>query len=79
MRTASHHRPRNLPDSKELRIALVCYGGVSLAIYMHGVTKEIQKLVEASAAYDSDPSNNPFAQGTTERAYWAWPTTTTSG
>ena len=68
MRTAS--RPRNLPDSKELRIALVCYGGVSLAIYMHGVTKEIQKLVEASAAYDADSSNNPFAQGTTERAYW---------
>ena len=26
---------------KELRIALVCYGGISLAVYMHGVTKEI--------------------------------------
>lgn len=26
---------------KELRLALVCYGGVSLAVYMHGVTKEI--------------------------------------
>jgi hypothetical protein len=23
---------------KELRIALVCYGGVSLAVYMHGAT-----------------------------------------
>jgi hypothetical protein len=33
---------------KELRIALVCYGGVSLAVYMHGVTKEIWKLVRAS-------------------------------
>ena len=36
---------------KELRIALVCYGGVSLAVYMHGVTKEIWKLARASSAY----------------------------
>ena len=36
---------------KELRLALVCYGGVSLAIYQHGVTKEILKLVRASRAY----------------------------
>jgi patatin-related protein len=35
---------------KELRIALVCFGGVSLAIYMHGITKEIQKLARASGA-----------------------------
>lgn len=33
---------------KELRIALVCYGGVSLAVYMHGVTKELWKLARAS-------------------------------
>ena len=36
---------------KELRIALVCYGGVSLAIYMHGVTKELWKLARASRAF----------------------------
>lgn len=36
---------------KELRFALVCYGGVSLAVYMHGVTKEILKLVRASRDY----------------------------
>ena len=36
---------------KELRIALVCYGGVSLAVYMHGVTKEIWKLARASRAF----------------------------
>ncbi|MGE0023082.1 MAG: patatin-like protein [Hyphomicrobium sp.] len=36
---------------KELRIALVCFGGVSLAVYMHGISKEILKLVRASAAY----------------------------
>lgn len=33
---------------KELRLAVVCFGGVSLAIYMHGVTKELLKLVRAS-------------------------------
>ncbi len=26
---------------KELRLALVCYGGISLAVYMPGITKEI--------------------------------------
>ncbi len=35
---------------KELRLALVCYGGISLAVYMHGVTKEIWRLVRASRA-----------------------------
>jgi patatin-related protein len=35
---------------KELRIALVCFGGVSLAIYMHGISKEILKLIRASGA-----------------------------
>jgi patatin-related protein len=34
---------------KELRIALVCFGGVSLAVYMHGISKEILKLVRASS------------------------------
>ena len=34
---------------KELRFALVCFGGVSLAIYMHGITKEVLKLVRASS------------------------------
>ena len=35
---------------KELRVALVCFGGVSLAIYMHGICKEVLKLVRASSA-----------------------------
>ncbi len=38
---------------KELRLALVCYGGVSLAVYMHGVTKEILKLARASRDYQT--------------------------
>lgn len=33
---------------KELRLALVCYGGISLAVYMHGITKEIWRLARAS-------------------------------
>jgi patatin-related protein len=36
---------------KELRLALICYGGVSLAIYMHGVTREIWHMVRASRAF----------------------------
>jgi patatin-related protein len=35
---------------KELRLALICYGGVSLAVYMHGITKEIWHLARASQA-----------------------------
>lgn len=36
--------------AKELRLGLVCYGGSSLCIYMHGITKEINRLVSASAS-----------------------------
>lgn len=35
-------------QEKELRLALVCFGGISLAVYMHGISKEILKLVRAS-------------------------------
>ena len=38
---------------KELRLALVCYGGSSLAIYMHGVTKELHRIVKGSALLES--------------------------
>ncbi len=47
------------PETEEIRLALVCYGGVSLAIWMHGVTKELQKLVEASEAYDDPERGRP--------------------
>ncbi|MEY4268798.1 MAG: hypothetical protein RLZZ58_14, partial [Pseudomonadota bacterium] len=33
---------------KELRLALICYGGISLAVYMHGITKEVWRLARAS-------------------------------
>jgi patatin-related protein len=54
---------------RQLRLALVCYGGVSLAIYMHGITKEIHKLVVASKGLEVSPDRNPFRAGT-ERVYW---------
>jgi patatin-related protein len=48
---------------KELRLALVCYGGISLAVYMHGITKEIWHLARASCAFHdgTTPSRNTEA------------------
>jgi patatin-related protein len=40
-------------STKQLRLALVCYGGSSLAVYMHGVTKELHRLVKGSALLES--------------------------
>lgn len=57
--------------SKELRLALVCYGGVSLAVYMHGITVELQRLVAASAVFCQNPAGpNRFPPDSTERVYW---------
>lgn len=36
---------------KELRLALICYGGISLAVYMHGVTREVWHLARASRGF----------------------------
>ena len=47
---------------KELRIALVCYGGVSLAVYMHGVTKELWNLARASRGFHAgEPTSSAVA------------------
>lgn len=47
---------------KELRIALVCYGGISLAVYMHGITKEVWRLACASRAFTSgEPDDGAVA------------------
>jgi patatin-related protein len=58
----------------ELRLALVCYGGVSLAVYMHGVTKELQSLIRAARAFDDEAPERltvkKHAIGT-ETAYFA--------
>ncbi|MFM9827835.1 MAG: patatin-like phospholipase family protein, partial [Sphingomonas sp.] len=48
---------------KELRLALVCYGGISLAVYMHGITKEIWRLARASRANYDDTMPASGSQG----------------
>ncbi|MFM9978569.1 MAG: patatin-like protein [Sphingomonadaceae bacterium] len=50
---------------KELRLALVCYGGISLAVYMHGITKEIWHLARASRAF-----HDALAPATPVEAAW---------
>ena len=52
---------------KELRLALVCYGGISLAVYMHGITKEIWRLARASRAFHAGEA----AEGGSEAVYRA--------
>ncbi len=56
----------------ELRLAVVCYGGVSLAVYMHGITKELHKVVAASRRFDEAGDDvNPYDAGKeTEHAYF---------
>ena len=60
--------PRSDGQTKELRLALVCYGGSSLAIYMHGVTKELHRLVKASAGLES-PAGGAATPHPSEQVY----------
>ncbi|MEM1131574.1 MAG: patatin-like protein [Pseudomonadota bacterium] len=48
---------------KELRLALVCYGGISLAVYMHGITKEIWRLARASRNFHANDAAVDGTQG----------------
>jgi patatin-related protein len=49
--------------TKELRLALVCYGGSSLAVYMHGVTKELHRLVKGSALLEAGSAEGSPSEG----------------
>jgi len=42
-----------------LRLALICYGGISLAVYMHGITKEVWRLAKASRDFHSRERERP--------------------
>jgi patatin-related protein len=54
----------------ELRLALVCYGGASLAVYMNGISHEILKMVRASRAYQSaEGGRENFDQAAPRRPY----------
>lgn len=48
---------------KELRLALICYGGISLAVYMHGISKEIWRLARASRAFHAGEPPASGSQG----------------
>jgi patatin-related protein len=48
---------------KELRLALICYGGISLAVYMHGITKEVWRLARASRAFHADAPREGGSEG----------------
>ncbi|MHB9881042.1 patatin-like protein [Pacificimonas sp. ICDLI1SI03] len=52
---------------KELRLALICYGGISLAVYMHGITREVWKLLRASRAL---MAGEPRPDDDTEAIYY---------
>lgn len=64
--TASQPSPQHtlrkpLIPATEIRIGLVLYGGVSLAVYMNGVVQELLSLVRAQRGADIDRLNNPYA------------------
>ncbi|HET9575173.1 MAG TPA: hypothetical protein VFP04_02160, partial [Nitrospira sp.] len=48
------HPTSRIIIEKDLRLAVVCYGGISLAVYQHGITKELLKLVRASEACQNE-------------------------
>jgi hypothetical protein len=46
---------------RELRFAVVLYGGVSLAVYINGVVQELLGMVRATAPDPTDPTVARFA------------------
>ena len=52
---------------KELRLALICYGGISLAVYMHGITKEVWRLARASRAWHAKAPRENGSEGVYRR------------
>ncbi len=67
-------KPRDVPyktsaPTRELRLGLVCYGGVSLAVYMNGITQELLNFVVASRAVEAGLAREDVPAGST-RAYY---------
>ncbi len=46
--------------SREIRFAVVMYGGVSLSVYINGVAQELFRMVRATAPKDGDPLDGRF-------------------
>ncbi len=57
---------------REIRIALVCFGGSSLAIYMHGITKEIHRLIKASRRWEATTGGAEGPDGDPQPSECAW-------
>ncbi|HVJ40064.1 MAG TPA: patatin-like protein [Dongiaceae bacterium] len=53
----------------EIRLAVVLYGGVSLAVYIHGVTREILNLVRASKLLHDAEAEGFSKQGDSTAVY----------
>lgn len=55
-------RPAELAQDfhREVRFAVVMYGGVSLAVYINGVAQELFHMVRATAPRDADPLQGTF-------------------
>lgn len=51
-----------IDPAKEVRLAVVLYGGVSLAIYINGVAQELLHLVRATAADPASPDGTRRAR-----------------
>ncbi|HEX6187617.1 MAG TPA: hypothetical protein VFZ40_06035, partial [Pyrinomonadaceae bacterium] len=52
----------NVDYKKEIRFAVVMYGGVSLAIYINGIAQELLRLVRSTAeAYDRGDSRQALS------------------
>src|SRR5258708_31733150 len=66
--TAEHNaNPQTaLGPDREIRFAVVMYGGVSLAIYINGVAQELLNLVRATAPKSDDPDEAELLLSETE-------------
>ena len=69
LETTSHDPPRRAVEdpAREIRIGLVLYGGVSLAIYIYGVVFEVWRLVRASRGVEE----NAYSQLLRDANVWA--------
>lgn len=63
MSAAEQNPNLEIPVEREVRFAVVMYGGVSLAIYINGVTQELVHMVRATAR---DPDTNKMLFGVDE-------------
>src|SRR5688500_5971117 len=57
---------------RELRAAIICYGGVLLAIYMYGNARELHHLALASSALECDAGEDPAFCGSAVVPGSAW-------